>query len=192
MQRVYLALLLSILLCSCMSEVQPTKATSVPSSLPSTQTIFHLDSSALAYGIFETNAASISIEIYNSALEDADISIEDESGVTTYKVQPGESTIVHPLPPGKKQVCITSGGQSKLGSEIRGIFINKITFDGPTVQIEQNNNRVVVYGDSLAVGGKVDYPSTQAWPVLLRKHYSVIVEAYGFRALYDDASTPAN
>jgi lysophospholipase L1-like esterase len=35
----------------------------------------------------------------------------------------------------------------------------------------------------------VDHLSAEAWPVLLRKHYPVLIEAYGYRALYEDAST---
>lgn len=195
MQRIYFGFLLSIILFSCVDHSQPTKVPSLSPTRTVTQTIFYLDSSALAYGIYETEATSVSIDIYNTTPDglnhSADISIEDSSGIKTYKLESGESTIVHALPSGKKQVTITSGGQSKRNAEIRGVFINKITFDGSAVQIEPPYKRLVVYGDSLAAGGSVDNPSAEAWPVLLRKHYSVIVEAYGYRALYDDAFTSA-
>ena len=49
--------------------------------------------------------------------------------------------------------------------------------------------RTKVYGDSLTVGGNVDHVSAEAWPVLLRKRFSVRLEAYGYRALHDDAFT---
>jgi lysophospholipase L1-like esterase len=119
----------------------------------------------------------------------ASISIGDGSDLITYQVQSGESTIVHSMPVGKKRVTITSGGQIKFDNEIKGVFIDQITFDGPAVPVTQAGKRIVVYGDSLAVGGKVSHPSAEAWPVLLRKHYSVMVAAYGYRTLYDDAAT---
>jgi lysophospholipase L1-like esterase len=154
-----------------------------------------MDQSALSYGIFETDATSLTVDVFNTTPDglnaSADISIEDPSGIKTYKLQTGESTIVHAMPAGKKHVTITSGGQSNRNGEIRGVFINSVTFDGSAAQIEDPHKRIVIYGDSLAAGGSVDNPSAEAWPVLLRKHYSLMVEAYGYRALYDDASTSA-
>jgi lysophospholipase L1-like esterase len=95
------------------------------------------------------------------------------------------------MPMGKKHVTITSGGQIKSNHEVVGVFINKITFAGFAVQLEPKEKRVVIYGDSIAIGANVDPLSAEAWPVLLRKHYAVMVDAYGYRTLYDDASTPA-
>jgi lysophospholipase L1-like esterase len=69
------------------------------------------------------------------------------------------------------------------------VFIDRVTFNGTAVRIEQEGRRVLVYGDSLAVGGNVDHVSTESWPVLLREHFPTRVEAYGYRALYEDAST---
>jgi lysophospholipase L1-like esterase len=69
------------------------------------------------------------------------------------------------------------------------VFIDKVTFDRSAVPLEHDGKRIVIYGDSLAVGGKVENPSAEAWPVLLRKYYPVLMEAYGYRALHDDAST---
>ena len=196
-QCIHFALLLSILLASCVDNLPPTKDPSVSPTLTATptQTVFYLGSTALSYGIFETDAVSLTVDVYNTTPDglnaSADISIEDPSGMKTYKLQTGESTIVHAMPDGKKQVTITSGGQAKRNGEIRGVFIDTITFDGSAVQIEEPYQRLVVYGDSLAAGGSVDHPSAEAWPVLLRRHYSVMVESYGYRSLYDDASTSA-
>jgi lysophospholipase L1-like esterase len=196
-QQVDLVLLLSIFLCSCTNNSQPTKTPTVSPTLTATptQSIFYMDQSALSYGIFETNATSLTVDVYNTTPDglnaSADISIEDPSGIKTYKIQTGEATIVHAMPAGNKHVTITSGGQSNRNGEIRGVFINSVTFDGSAAQIEDPHKRLVIYGDSLAAGGSVDNPSAEAWPVLLRRHYSVMVEAYGYRALYDDASTAA-
>jgi lysophospholipase L1-like esterase len=197
MQYINFALLLLILLVSCVENSPPTKTPSGSPTLTATptQTVFYLASTALSYGIFATDAVSLTVDVYNTTPDglnaSADISIEDPSGIKTYKLQTGKSTIVHTMPAGKKHVTITSGGQSKRNGEIRGVFINAITFDGSAAQIEEPYERLVVYGDSLAAGGSVDNPSAEAWPVLLRKHYSVMIEAYGYRALYDDASTSA-
>ena len=152
-----------------------------------------MDKSTLSYEAFETEATSLTIAVSatipDQFKEFADISVEDSSGLTTYEVQPGESTIIHSMPVGKKHVIVTAGLQTKFRNRIVGVFIDKITFDKPAIQIEKGDNRIVIYGDSLAVGGNVDHLSAEAWPVLLRKHYPVLVEAYGYRALHDDAST---
>ena len=202
-QRVRLVLLLFIFLSSCLGNSTPEIKETVSPTLTSTptqtsipiQTVFQIDQSALAYGIFETEAKSVIVDVYNTTpdgLNDsADISIEDGSGIHTYKLESGESTIIHSLPVGLKQVTITCGGQSWRNGEMMGVFINKITFNGSAVQVTPPGKRIVVYGDSLAAGGSVDNPSAEAWPVLLRRHYPVIVDAYGYRALYNDASTPA-
>ena len=158
------------------------------------QTTFQMQTTALSAEVFETEATSITIDVRNTtpgAFGDVgEISIEDGSGMTTYQMQPGESTIAHPMSEGKKRVTITAGGQSRYRGEMRGIFIDEITFDKPAIAIQPSPPQILIYGDSLTIGANVDHPSAESWPVLLRKHYSVIVEAYGYRALYDDASTP--
>lgn len=158
------------------------------------QTTFQVETTPLAAEVFETESTSIAIHVRNTTPGAfgavGEISIDDGSGITTYQMQPGESTIVHPMTEGKKRVTITAGGQSRYRGEMRGIFISEITFDKPAIAIPPSPPRILIYGDSLTIGANVDHPSAEAWPVLLRKHYSVRVEAYGYRALYDDASTP--
>ncbi|HMB23151.1 MAG TPA: SGNH/GDSL hydrolase family protein [Anaerolineales bacterium] len=180
-----------------MSTPQPPTATSVPPTPTASPTpvhaIFSLDKSPLAYGIFETEATLLTIEVSSTVpgqfKDFADISVEDGSGITTYKVETGESTIIHSLPAGKKPIVVTSGMQTRFRSRIVGVFIESVTFNGPTVRVEPEGRRVLIYGDSFAVGGNVDHVSAESWPILLREHFSVRVEAYGYRALYDDAST---
>jgi lysophospholipase L1-like esterase len=152
-----------------------------------------LDRSALSSGVFETESTSLTIEVSNTVPDQfkdfVDISIEDGSGITSYEVEPGESTINHSLPGGNQRITVTSGLQTKFRGEIVGVFITRITFNRPTIQIEEDKKRIMVYGDSIAVGGNVDHLSAEAWPVLLRKQYQVRLEAHGYRALYDDALT---
>ncbi|RPI93281.1 MAG: SGNH/GDSL hydrolase family protein [Chloroflexi bacterium] len=190
-QRVHLALLLPVLLSACDRQDEALSPALSPTPV---QAVFQLDTSALSYGIFETDASSVTVEVSNtipavfSAF--ADISIDDGSTITAYKVKSGESTIVHSMPPGEKRVTLTSGAQTKSDDEITGVFINRIVFNGETQQIKQDNQRIAVYGDSITVGGNVDNLSAEAWPVLLRKYFSVVLEAYSYRSLQDDASTP--
>jgi lysophospholipase L1-like esterase len=169
--------------------------TLTPTQVVFHQTSFDIDQSALSYGVFETEATSLIIEVSNTVPDQfkdfVDISVEDSSGLTTYEVQPGASTIIHSMPAGKKLVTVTSGLQTKFRNKIVGVFIDKIAFDKSAIPIEQEDNRVVIYGDSLAVGGNVEHLSAEAWPVLLRKHYPVLIEGYGYRTLYEDAPTAA-
>jgi lysophospholipase L1-like esterase len=201
-RRVDLALLLSVLLSACLGNsprasevpVMLTSTTTPTRTLSPAQTTFRIDQSALSYGIFETEATSVRVEVYNTTFDGlnrfADICIEDGSEAKIYKLQPGTSTIVHRMPAGKKQVTITSGGQSRRYGEMRGVFVEKITFNRPALQVPPAKRRVWVYGDSLAAGGGTENPSAEAWPLLLRKHYFVTIDAYGYRMLYEDADTP--
>ncbi len=192
---VHLTLFVVTVLASCATDSQEphnSPVTSSPSVSPS-QTIFYLDGTALAYGVFETEATSVVVDVSNTmpnALQPSgDISIDDGTGVRTYQVKGGESAVSHSMPPGLKRVRITAGGQLKYHNEIRGVFITKITFDRPAVRMQLRPPHVVIYGDSITIGGNVDHPSAEAWPVLLRAHFSVIVDAYSYRTLYDDANT---
>jgi lysophospholipase L1-like esterase len=194
---VQLTLFVITVLASCATdsqEAQSRPGTFHPSVTPP-QTTFYLDRSALAYGVFETEAGSVVVDVSNttpnSLQPSGDISIDDGTGVTTYKIKAGESAVLHSMPPGLKRVRITSGGQMKYHDEIRGVFITRITFDGPAVQMKLHPPRVVIYGDSITMGGNVDHPSAEAWPVLLREHFSVIVDAYSYRTLFGDANTVA-
>src|SRR5512133_3692219 len=152
------ALLLSIGLFSCTSNSQPPTATSTPTSIPPAlsasptpvQAIFYMDRSPLSYRVFETEATSLTIDVTSTVpgqfKDFTDISVEDGSGITTYKVETGESTIVHSLPAGKKRVIVTSGMHTRVRNKITGVFVNKVTFNGTAVRIEQAGRRVLIYG----------------------------------------------
>jgi lysophospholipase L1-like esterase len=185
-RSIYLVILLAVVLSSCIPDLQSTEGSPV-------QTTFYLDTSALSYGVFDTEATSLILDVSNTIPSQVsavgDVSVEDEADIKTYKVGPGDSTIVHEMPAGKKQVTITSGAQGKVGNEIIGIFVKKISFNRSAIPVKQEGKQVLIYGDSLAVGGNVDNPSAEAWPVLLRKQIPVVVDGYGYRTLYDDALT---
>jgi len=188
-QWVFLNLFTSSLATSCVTTSTVTRA-------PETEiSAFHLDRLPFSYGVFDTEATSVSVEIQNTVPEIfskyADISIDDGRKVRTYKVDIGQSTIIHQMPPGPKRVVVTSGAEVKFNGSITGVYIKEIIFNVRAVRIEQTGPRIVIYGDSIAGGGNVNNPSAEAWPLLLRGDYSVIVDALGYRMLYDDASTPS-
>ena len=185
--RIFSNLLICLLVTSC--ETTST-VTLVPEATIST---FYLDQLPFSYGVFETEATSVRFEVLNTVPEIyadyADISIDNGKEIKTYQVSAGQTIVVHAMSTGRKQIIVTSGAQVKIDGKITGIFIKEITFNALTVQVVQHKKRIVVYGDSIAGGGNVRDPSAEAWPLLLRKDFSVIVDAYGFRTLYDDAST---
>jgi len=60
-----------------------------------------------------------------------------------------------------------------------------------TAVSESPTNRLVIYGDSIAVGANSTVPPKDGWAVLLRAERgtdSTMVEAYGYRSLHLDAS----
>ena len=52
-------------------------------------------------------------------------------------------------------------------------------------------NRILIYGDSIAVGADATYPETQGYIPILHYSYNfrTMAEAWGYRSLYDDANT---
>lgn len=147
------------------------------------QQSFHIGTNALATATYETTASYVAVDV-NTTMPLGDITIND----TTYYTSYGEMRIVHYLPAGTKRVTITQGGQSVYKGTVVGTYITAIFFDAPAVEIADNRKRVVVYGDSLSVGGNVYNSSAQTWTVLLRKRYAVDVQGYGYRNLYWDAA----
>ena len=82
----------------------------------------------------------------------------------------------------------TGGGSTSLGS-----FITSITYPDTasfSVQSPINSNSILFYGDSISAGGNSTNPEYQSYISLLRSNYgfNTILEGWGYRALYDDAS----
>lgn len=93
---------------------------------------------------------------------------------------------------GEKQVELICGLQSKPGIEILGSWVCDVQFTASATQITPSAiPRLLVYGDSIAVGANATSPSLQGWVQLVRNEYtnSVLYEAWGWRSLHDDAST---
>lgn len=101
-----------------------------------------------------------------------------------------------PLPVGNKTVTFVSGLQSSPSQSLTpfGTFFVSAKSDAVmTVITPSPTNRILVYGDSIAVGGNSTTPESQAWPMIVRNAYapkSLALEAFGYRSLNIDTMTP--
>lgn len=108
----------------------------------------------------------------------------------------GSQNFIVSLGTGTKIVEIIAGAQSIPGSSVIGSFIDSVSYPedstfsvlGPAI-----NNRVLVYGDSISVGGNSSNPEYLGYAPMLRGTYGInsMVEGWGYRSLYADANTPA-
>lgn len=101
----------------------------------------------------------------------------------------GASTATITLPAGNKRVGLVNGLQSKPSSTVVGTWVTGVSASGPIHQVFRSSHRLLIYGDSIAVGANSSPVMQNGWPLLLRasvKPLSVCVEGYGYRSLYDD------
>jgi lysophospholipase L1-like esterase len=95
-----------------------------------------------------------------------------------------------------RTIVLRSGVQSNPSGVTLGSFIDAVAYPiashfvivVPTVGI-----RNLLYGDSITEGDNAQYPTNEAYAVLLRDVYGlrVMVEGWGYRSLYYDAATIA-
>jgi len=89
-----------------------------------------------------------------------------------------------------KTVEFINGLQSGASAAARvGSFVCGVTFNKPATKVTPASTpRLIVYGDSIAVGGNADNPSLEGWAQLVRNAYtgSLLIEARGYRSLYED------
>jgi lysophospholipase L1-like esterase len=92
------------------------------------------------------------------------------------------------LSAGNKTIEIVAGAQS--GGGVIGTYPAVVYFSNAALVTESPptapGNRVLIYGDSIAVGDSSTYLTQQAWSVLLRQYVPVVVEAFGSRGLKTD------
>lgn len=159
--------------------------------------------SNFAHFIFTTNATSVTIggttSIYTSYPQFSHLGVRvngvnqsplvfTTNGSQSFTVSLGAAGTT-------RTVEIISGAQSKPSGTVIGSFIDSVTYANtasfsvttPTTQ----TNRILVYGDSIAAGGNATNPEIETYTPLLRNTYgfSVMNEAWGYRALYDDTNT---
>jgi lysophospholipase L1-like esterase len=97
------------------------------------------------------------------------------------------------LSAGTKTIEFVSGLQAAPSqTNVLGTWFTGATASAAmTAVTDTTTNRLVIYGDSIAVGANSTVPPKDGWPVLLRAERgtdSTVVEAYGFRSLNLDAS----
>ena len=105
----------------------------------------------------------------------------------------GETTHTVSLPSGDKTVDLVVGLQSKPSSTIIGTYLKRAVFNASAINnVVSSRKRIVIYGDSISVGGNANKPCGHSYAMRLREasDYSVVVCGYGSRTLYDDCSTP--
>lgn len=96
---------------------------------------------------------------------------------------------------GSKVVSFVNGAQTKPSATVLGTFIVTVAANAPFAQTNLiPANRILVYGDSISVGGNADILTAQAWAMKVRTAYapnSLAVEGWGFRTLFEDAQDVA-
>lgn len=158
----------------------------------------YLQTSAYSSVTFSTAASIVELDIFNNLYTDfpdfTNIAVFID-GVYSQTISPG---VLGPvtrriLPPaGNNTITLVNGLQSRLGGvgTVLGTWLTKVRANAPLSQgTVTPTNRILIYGDSIAVGGNATATQTDAWPMLLRGAYapnSVALEAWGQRSLYED------
>jgi lysophospholipase L1-like esterase len=149
--------------------------------------------------VYSTTATNASIETYNNIYpyypQFTKIGVRvdgaDYATVTPGKV--GRVVTSLDLPAGAKTVEFINGLQTKPG-DLFGTYITNLYFNASITKITPTSTpKIIVYGDSIAVGGNTTNPALEGWVQLVRNAYSGAVqyEAWGCRTLSADASTEA-
>lgn len=149
--------------------------------------------------VFTTSATSIEVATYNNLYPDfaafTQVGIRS-NGVTVATLAPGsngEKLLTNSLPAGtNKTVEVIAGLQSKPSSTVNGTFLKSVTFPGASASLASvtTTPRLYLYGDSITSGANATSTPLDAWGQLLRANYTdVLIDAYGYRTLYDDANT---
>lgn len=158
----------------------------------------HYDTSAYARTVFTTTASEVEVAAYSNILG----SLPTYAGCGVYvdgvyvgKTNPVASGSVDRGrvalgAAGPKTVSIVNGLQSKPGGSVIGTWQVSIKADAALTQtFPAATNRVLIYGDSIAVGSDALPPVRYGWAMLLRNALSpdsVALEAWGVRSLHED------
>jgi lysophospholipase L1-like esterase len=161
----------------------------------------HQLTSPFAHVDFTTTATSLILNSYNDIYSNYPTYTElgvYVDGVFNQRVQPGAlgaKANAIALSAGSKTVSIVNGLQSRPSSSVIGTFVTKVTANAVLTPVTPAPaNRVLVYGDSISVGGNATVSSQEAWAMIVRAAYypnSLAVEGWGFRALKNDCADAA-
>lgn len=152
-----------------------------------------------ARNVFTTGATKAYVETYNNIYGDypglSDMGVRS-NGADVTALEPGQvgtKLFTVDLPAGAgKTVEIIAGLQSGTTHAGRiGSYITQVTFDADATQTEVlTTPRIIFYGDSIMSGANADNPSLEGVAQLVRNAFtgSVIIEARGYRDLYEDGA----
>lgn len=156
----------------------------------------YLETSAYASTVFDTTATEIEVVSYctiASLFPDfSDVSVIVDGVFHDLLQQGGDGVnrLRTTLSAGSKRVTVTNGLQTQL-SPIKGTFVTAINANASMSQVFPTpTNRLLIYGDSIVVGGNSANTGENAWAMQLRRSRwsdSTQIEAQGYRRLYDDS-----
>lgn len=186
----------------------PTQLTdSIPLVAMGSGQTSRLRGSAFARAIYDTTATSVSVDVWNDlsifakSFQQIGIVVNGSYYATLQSpgadnTAPGKETLTTSLPAGSKRVEIIAGIQSFPATGLIGMYIRGITFNAAATRYNPPpaTKRVTIYGNSIVVGQAANPAVRDCWAMKLRAGYansSVMVVAWGYRALSDDTSTTA-
>jgi len=180
-----------------------TSLTVFPSAIsdsgPAVNKTTHLSTSTFGHADFVTDATQIIVG-FNTALYTPTSNI-GEVGVwvdgafhqSIASTANGDNVGTVQLPTGSKTVSLVNGLESAPAGAPLGSFVTSITPNALMTPVAPAAaNRILLYADSIGVGGNADIPTRDAWAMRVRAAYqpnSFSLEAWGYRALYDDCNT---
>lgn len=161
----------------------------------------HYESSVFGYLEITTTSMQLEVDswndIYSTFSSEVKIGVwvDTGSGFTYHSTLTnnavGAKTHTVSLGQGSKTVRLVTGMQSKPSSDVIGTYVTEVRAAMPMTQDGLSpSNRLLVYGDSIASGAFASNHQSESWIALVRAAYApdtLAVEAWGYRALYDDA-----
>lgn len=155
--------------------------------------------SAFAHVDFQTTATSMDVSAFNNLYgyfpgdTEVGVYVNGEYNQSIEFSSAGVHAAAIALPAGDKAVSLVNGLQSYPAGEVVGTFVQSLTANAPLTPITPPpSNRLLIYGDSISVGGNSSTPTRDGWVPLLRKGMwpdSVALEGWGHRSLWADAAT---
>lgn len=156
--------------------------------------------SAGAFVRYQTSATQVTITSVNDIDDQygafAEIGVRADGadvGVAELTSEGEHATVVN-LPAGDNKIVDIIAGLKSKPNALLGTYIKGVSFNASATKLSPTRTpKLLVYGDSITVGGSAGNPSLEGWVQLVRNAYAggVFCEAWGNRALYDDTSTDA-